>query len=79
VVADVPVSVWPASSQRAGSSGEVFDHEGQAASAYAAFLVDRANLTLVMADGRRFRVVGATHHRLVPHVALELRRVLAGG
>lgn len=77
IQADVPLSIWPAVSQRDGQAGEAFDHVGEAPLGYAAQLAE-TNVSLVTGAGR-YRVVEATPHTLLPHVALRLRRVRAGG
>jgi hypothetical protein len=79
LVADLPCSVWPATRQSAADSGEAFDHTGECPRGYAAQIIDTANLTIVLEDDRRFRIVGAVEHTMVPHIGLELRRMVPGG
>jgi hypothetical protein len=83
VLDNIPVSVWPAGNQQSTTSGESFDHTGEAPSRFNDDL-SASNLTLILRDGgpltgKRFKVVGATGHPHLPHVALELRRVTPGG
>lgn len=75
---DVPVSIWPAARQSATAGGEAFDHTAEIPLRYESSVVERANLWLVC-DGRRYRIVEAVSHPFVPHVALNLRRMVAGG
>ena len=79
VALDVPCSVWPATNQRADTTGEVFDHRGEIPARFAADVIERANLWLDVEGGARYRIVGAVQHSFVPHIALELRRVKSGG
>jgi hypothetical protein len=78
IEADMPVSVWPATRSGPGTSGETFDHTGQAPLAKFS-LLSAANRRLVSDDGQRYAIVAATPMPFVPHVALELRRVRSAG
>jgi hypothetical protein len=71
----VPCSVWPASNSRSATSGEVFDHSGEASLEFKDALAE-ANRALVIADGPMagtYNIVAATPQPFVPHVGLELR------
>jgi hypothetical protein len=78
LVAELPCSIWPARSQRPDVAGEVYDHTGECPRQYAGQIVNVANLSIVVGEDR-YKIVGATEHTFVPHVALELLRVNAGG
>jgi hypothetical protein len=78
IVQRMSISVWPTSGSVSDAAGETFDHTGEAPLGYAAQL-DGTNLQIETADGRRYRIISAEPQPLVPHVALRLRRVRAGG
>lgn len=79
-VADLHVSVWPASSQASNDAGEHFSHTGEAPAEAEPLLTH--NRSLVIATGQMagsYKIVGATLQPFVPHVGLELLRTDAGG
>lgn len=79
-VADLHVSVWPASGQESNDAGEHFTHTGEAPPDVKPLLTH--NRSLIIATGEmagRYKIVGATSQPFIPHVGLELLRTDAGG
>lgn len=76
--ADIPCAVWRLGSPRTAANGEVFDWYGQVSPTAAAELVLKVNRTMIV-GGRRLKVISAIEHRYLPHVAVELREIRAGG
>jgi hypothetical protein len=77
IVDDVPVAIWSATGGNT-SIGRAYDHEGQAPQNFYNPLVAAPNRYLEH-DGVRYRIVSATLHEFLPHVALRLREVRPGG
>lgn len=77
LVERVSCSVWPAERQRDETSGEVFDHTGEAP-LRAGDALRGPNRRLVVLNGPlagRYSVSGATPQPFTQHVGLELLRV----
>jgi hypothetical protein len=72
VIADMPVSVWPATSDRTSDVGRHHTHGGQAPLEHADEL-EQPNRALEYA-GDTYRIVGATPMPLMAHVVLDLVR-----
>ena len=73
---DIPVSVWPASGYNAEAQ-RAYDHQGEAPLGYLAPLTV-ANRRLII-EGTEYALVECVAHPFVPHCALRLRRIDAGG
>lgn len=73
----VPCTVWPASGHSNSPQARVYSHSGEAHLDFAAQLQVPNRQLLV--DGVTYKIVAATPFDLVPHVALQLRKVEANG
>lgn len=77
LVAEIPISVWPADGQTTGRAASNYDHEAQAAWEFAAAL-EVANRQIVW-KGKTLRIIESVPMDDLPHVALRLREVRSGG
>lgn len=82
VLEAMPCSVWPATSQQIAASAVQHDHRGEAPLTFAgadlSFELAFSNRRLVVSEGPlrgTYVIVGAVAHSLLPHVALELRKM----
>lgn len=81
ILAEVPVSIWPASAQQMAAAAVVHDHRGEAPLQHAgvnlAFELRFPNRRLKVTQGPlrgTYTIAGAVPHTLLPHVALELKK-----
>lgn len=72
----VPLTVWPARANTNSPQARTYTHTGEADLAWAVAL-QVPNRQLVV-DGTTYKILSATPQPLLPHVALELRRVEGG-
>lgn len=78
VLDPLPCSLWPLASPRETPAGESYDWTGEAPLKHAAALA-QPNRSIKTSEGRYLKVIAATPHDFIPHVALLLRETRAGG
>jgi hypothetical protein len=77
-VAALACSLWPLANPRTTAGGETYDWMGEAERAAYDELA-KTNRSIKTSEGRYLKIISATPHDFLPHVALQLRETRAGG